>query len=106
MAAGSDTATPRPRATRLHRQAQHAVLSPAMPTAAASDQPLIMPMASRNGPAPSRQNSAARIAAPPVARAALHHIRLIGAPFEPAYGRGGSPVHQGIASRSLWGPVQ
>ena len=46
---------PRPPATVFHRQAQHTVVSTAMPAAAASARPSTARTPSRNGPVPSRQ---------------------------------------------------
>src|SRR5664279_3998765 len=65
-----------PRATRLHRQAQHTVVSSAIPVAAARDHPSMVRMPSRNGPVPTRHTSTARMAAAH-RRAHLHQVRLI-----------------------------
>ena len=81
-AAGSGTATPRPRATRLHRQAQHRVVTRAMPAAAASDQPLIDPKSvqERAGAEPPEEDGQDR--GPPSRRTHAHADRLI-APSPP-----------------------
>ena len=66
---------PRPRATIFHRQAQHTVVSPPMPAAAASARASTVRIPSRNGPVPSCQTRTASVPAAPAKRAHVHTAR-------------------------------
>ena len=123
----SGTPTPRPRATRLHRQAQQTVVSTAMPAAAASDQPSIVADAveERAGAEPPDQHGedrgAAQQARPRPQRPAHPGVRSpegccpgacsasLPSISPKAYARqrvvgftGNAQGHRGRASRSRW----
>src|SRR3954470_11298860 len=85
--------TPSPPATRLHRHAQHTVVSDVIATAAASAQAVVSLSPSTKGPAPTRQTRTARIAAPPNRRAQVQMLRLMAMPpnsslYSPTVARG------------------
>ena len=69
---GQRRSMPSPRATIVQRQAQQMVVTRPMPAAAASAAASTARMPSRNGPAPSRQTTTARIAAAPSVGAHAH----------------------------------
>src|ERR1700729_609704 len=83
VAADSDRSTPRPRATILHRHAQHGVVSAVMPAPAAGATPLTERSPSRNGPVPRRQTSTANVATEPTTLPHARTLRLIRSRFIP-----------------------
>src|SRR5215203_31603 len=65
---------------RLHLQAQHAVVSAVIATAATRAGTLVIRRASTNGSAPSRTTSTARIPKPTPTRAYTHSVRMMELP--------------------------